>query len=900
MATRLTSPSHDELGEPDLISLLLTGRLRDDLRGEEVNVAAEQSLSYLTGRIGGRLSRAAQDTLGLSEVRIEPNLIAAESDPGARLTVGQNLSSDLSLVYSMNLADSSDQIWTVRYDLTRRFQARGVRQSDDTYRLDFQHDIRFGGGQNAGRPRRSLRAERLVGTVTMAGDHPLSEEEIRSKLKAKEGRPYDFFAISKGSDKIEQELEKQGYLEAKVAIGRQVGETTVDLLVTVQSGPQVNLIYEGWSPSGDLRNEVRQVWSNGVFDAQRLDDSRRAILADLTARGYLAAEFRTEVTARDDGEKRVLFEIQPNTRFEDVELVFEGVSAFSSTDLRKRLQAQGLLGGIYIDSADALEFLQNLYRAQGYLDIRIDSPRQELTAADRTAKVIVPISEGPQYRVGELAFVGNEKLTEQRLRSAAKLPVGAIYNPLLLQNLFLRLEEEYWREGFQDAELEFRMEKEPSRSTVRVHVAIQENRQSVIERIQVAGLKTTGEKLALSQLGIEPGKPLNFEQSTKGRRALYNTGAYTLVDLSYNPIEVPGGRPDPALKPLEATLRLREVQPFQIRYGAAFDSEHGPGGILDFRNRNTLGAARVVGARLRADAEFQEARVFFSQPLLRRFPLSTNLVTFVSRTKRPGELFDEIDQRRGFSISQQARWRDRYILNYGYRFEKLVSAQAPPDPFFPDPLRLTVAPFTVSFTRETRDDILDASRGDFLSNTFEWAPSQLGGDSALHFIRYFGQYFRYFPLSRPSEMPFGGNAQRPRWIYASGVRVGLSRGLNGQVIPDAERFFGGGGTTVRGFAEDQLGGTDVFGPVGGNAVFVLNNELRFPIRWMFDGVAFLDVGSVYDRVSDFSLTGLRKSSGFGLRLRTPFFLIRADYGVKLDRRPGESAGQFFFSIGQAF
>lgn len=900
VSTNLTSPTYPELGEPDLISLLLTGRLREELRGEEVNAAAEQSLSYLTGRIGGRLSQAAQDTLGLSEVRIEPNLIAAESDPGARLTVGQNLSSALSLVYSMNLADSSDQIWTVRYDFTRRFQARGVRQSDDTYRLDIQHDLRFGGGQDAGRLQRSPRAERLIGRVAVAGDHPLADAEILSTLNIREGRPYDFFTISKGSDKIERKLEKQGYLEAKVSIERELKEETVDLLVRVQAGPPVNLIYEGWSPSGKLRREVRQVWSNGVFDAQRLDDSRRAILADLTARGYLAAEFRTEVTAREEGEKRVLFEIQPNTRFEDVELVFEGANAFSNADLRKRLKAQGLLSGIYIDSADGLEFLQNVYRAQGYLDIRIDAPRQELNPAERTAQVVVPIAEGPQYRVGELTFSGNQKLTEQQLRTAARLEADAIYNPLLVQDLFLRLEEEYWRAGYQDVELEFQMEKVEGESAVRVNATIKENRQSVIERIQVAGAHATSEKLALSQLGIEPGKPLNFEQSTTGRRALYNTGAYTLVDLSYNPIEPSNTALDSGVKPLEATLRLREVQPFQFRYGAAFDTEHGPGGILDFRNRNTFGAARTVGARLRADAEFQEARAFFSQPLLRRFPLSTNFVTFVSRTKRPGEFFDEIDHRRGFSISQETRWKDHYILNYGYRFEKLVSEQDPPDPFFPDPIRLNVAPFTVAFTRETRDHILDASRGDFLSNTFEWAPSQLGGENSLNFIRYFGQYFRYFPLSEPAGTPYGGNTQRSRWVYATGGRIGLSRGLAGQLIPDAEKFFAGGGTTVRGFAEDQLGGADFFGPVGGNAVFVLNNELRFPLHWIFDGVTFLDVGNVYDQVSDFDFGDLRKSAGLGVRIRTPFFLIRADYGFKLDRRPDESAGQFFFSIGQAF
>jgi outer membrane protein assembly factor BamA len=35
-------------------------------------------------------------------------------------------------------------------------------------------------------------------------------------------------------------------------------------------------------------------------------------------------------------------------------------------------------------------------------------------------------------------------------------------------------------------------------------------------------------------------------------------------------------------------------------------------------------------------------------------------------------------------------------------------------------------------------------------------------------------------------------------------------------------------------------------------------------------------------------------------LRTPWFLVRGDYGFVLDPRPGERRGRFFFSIGQAF
>ena len=54
----------------------------------------------------------------------------------------------------MDLADSDDQIWMATYDVTRRFQTRAVRESDNSYRVDFRHDIRRG-GQPGASPRSS-------------------------------------------------------------------------------------------------------------------------------------------------------------------------------------------------------------------------------------------------------------------------------------------------------------------------------------------------------------------------------------------------------------------------------------------------------------------------------------------------------------------------------------------------------------------------------------------------------------------------------------------------------------------------------------------------------------------------------------------------------------------------
>ena len=113
--TETTLTSDPVLPEPDIMALLVTGRTLDEMRGEEFEVARTEVLSYLAGRVGTTLGRTLQRATGLSTVRVEPNLIANETDPTARLTLGQDLTQNLSLVYSTDLVDSSDHLWLAEY-----------------------------------------------------------------------------------------------------------------------------------------------------------------------------------------------------------------------------------------------------------------------------------------------------------------------------------------------------------------------------------------------------------------------------------------------------------------------------------------------------------------------------------------------------------------------------------------------------------------------------------------------------------------------------------------------------------------------------------------------------------------------------------------------------------------
>lgn len=885
--TRLTSDPPEP--EPDIIAVLITGRPLEEIRGSDAStMASRQVLSYLAGSLGGRFTREIERATGLSKVRVEPDLIAAESNPTARLTVGQDITRGTRLIYSMNLADGGDQIWVAEHDLTRRFLTRGIKQQDNTYRFEFRHDVRFGGDRAQ---RREARIDRRVGDVEIEGASLFTEDRLRKRLKARPGRRYDFFNVREGLDRIMKDYDKRDRLEARIRLEREVQQDVVDLRLAIEEGPAVELRYEGYTPPRKVRKQLRELWRDGVFDGQRLDETARALRESLVRRRHFEAVVEARVEDPEPDKRIVTFTSEPGVRYRKPALGFEGNEAVPAKQLARAIDRSKLRPMLFLDPRRVTDLVRGVYRERGYLDTRTPAPRVEFDRTAARATVTVLIDEGPAFSINELKLAGNDAIKTEDLIEKMPLRGGASYTPALRQETVDRILDAYQTRGYTNAQVESRLSRNGTPGQLDLEVQITEGPQQIVESLEVEGERAVSERLIRSQLALQPGDVLDPAKVSLSRRRLYATGAFALVDVERIPLSTGAA----GQQPIRLRARVREVQPFDIRYGAYFDTDRGPGAVVDFTNRNSLGSARVFGWRGRLDGEIRETRFFFSQPLLQRLPLQTIATTYLRRELLP----DFINDRTGLSAQQELRFRQRYTMNYGYRFENVRTYDRVPDPFFPFDVTLRVAPLTWTLNRESRDDLLDATRGSFTSHSLEYAPPGLG--SQLNFVRYYGQFFKYVPLSKPAEAPLGGGVRRSRFVYAGALRAGLAAGLRGQELVRSERFFTGGGTTLRGFAQNTVGPKDFFGDAtGGNALLLLNNELRFPLVSLFEGVAFSDIGNVFPSVSDLRLADLRKTGGAGLRVRTPYFLLRFDYGFIFDRRVGEPRGGWFFSIGQAF
>ena len=889
--TETSWTSEPPLSEPDVMALVMTGRTVDEMRGEESEVARVQALSYLTGRVGSKFGRGLERATGISEVRIEPVLIANETDPTARLTVGQNVTSQVKLIYSTNLTDSNDQIWVAEYDVTRRFQLRGVRErEDDSYRADFRHDVRFGG---EAAPKRQLARRPTIGRLTVAGGEGEDQAALRKLLALKEGDVYDFFAARSGIDRIERRYCNDGYLQSRVRLEREVDGDRTNLTLHVRRGPRVVMRFEGATPPSKVQAEVRDAWHRGVFDTQRTSDSTRRLREWLMLDNHLQPRVDSRVEDRD-GRREVVYDIQPGPRYDKVVLAFEGAAAIAPKRLDGVVEQQRLERQLFTDPASVTDLLQRYYYEQGYLSAEVDAPRYEFQ--EHLARVVVAVREGPQFQTRRIGITGNTVYSSADILAKLPLAPATPFVSAAAERSLDRIRELYWPNGYNDVRSEYGLILDRNAAAVDVDVTIVEGRRSVVAEVTVDGNRKTSDRLIRGEVELSPSQPLDLAVLARSRRNLYGTGAFSIVDITRD--EVEAGTKDQNENPIRLKVSVREVQPMQLRYGLSYDTEGGLGGIVDFSIRNSLGKARVFGLQGRYDSEIHEGRVYVSQPSLRTWPRKTTAsVYFRKDLNPPTDQTDPFDiSRQGASIQQEMHFRRIYVWSYGYRYELATTLEPSLGEGVTETVRVT--PLSGTITRETRDEVLDASKGTFLSQALGYSPGWLGSDRP--YVKYYAQYFHYFPLRPEKLVPFTGEILRVRLVFATGVRVGLARGMGGDV-PTSERFYAGGSTTLRGFEQNAVGPVGVNNvPAGGNAVVLFNNELRVPVLHRLDGVLFVDVGNVYPTIGDFSLTDLRESAGIGIRLRTPWVLLRSDYGFVLDPRPGEKRSRFYFSIGQAF
>ena len=886
-----TMQSTTGLPESDIVSLLLTGRTLSQVGNAPGAVARDQVLGLVSGEVLGVAGRS----VGLDTVRLErdPSLVAGDTNPGTRLTVGKNLSRQVQLVASQSLRENGQLTWIVNYLPRANLELRLVVDDDTDRSYEFRHALAFGGTRVRTRPT-GARVEPRVTAVRFSGVSRAPESELRRLVRLEEGDQFDFLRWQDDRERLERTLWERGFQEARVRARRRVDEAgaSVELEFDVESGPRAVLDLRGYEFPGRLRREMEATWRASVFDTFLLEELDRIARRHLVEEGYLRPTVALDVETDEAGdEKRITLVVEPGPRARGRVIRFTGNERLSDEQL-------GLLvtPGREVDAwagGDALlEAVVATYQVQGMFEA---TARLGVPIFDgETAMLEMAISEGPVFRVAEVSVEGAAAWSADKVRAAAGVDAGAVYSGGLAEAARAGVLVAYRAAGFNAARVRVAPMVGSSDGAVTVALTVDEGHRQVLRTIEVVGAARTHAGLIDRALRLQPGAPVDQTVWNQARKRLYDTGVFRSVDIIAVPVEID---PTASDEPVTARVTLEEWPSYRLRYGVQVIDERAPAGatidrgqfgvVADLTRQNLFGRAITLGTAVRYDTVERVVRGFMTVPSFLGRRVTSNL--FASRLR---ETFGPdgarvISERNGVTLEQQIRPREGLTFSYSYNFDRDRTFDEdldPTDPFAFD-VTVDVARLNTSLVFERRDDLFNATRGWFHASTVEWGVKTLGSD--LRFLKYAGQHYYFRGLPRGV-------------VLASAARVGLGRGFGQDLIP-SERFFAGGGNTVRGYAQDGLGPVDFLGDSrGGNASLVLNQEVRFPLWSLVGGVGFLDVGNVFSSVRDVSFRELKVGTGLGLRVETPVGLFRVDYGVPLSRAGDDPVARWFFSLGQAF
>ena len=448
----------------------------------------------------------------------------------------------------------------------------------------------------------------------------------------------------------------------------------------------------------------------------------------------------------------------------------------------------------------------------------------------------------------------------------------------------------------------------PDTPVADLSIRVDEGRQQQLRDVVTMGVEHTRPSLVSRALRLQVGQPVDLSAWNDARRRLYETGAFRTVDIEREAIAEQ--TPASPAEPVRALVTVQEWPRFRFRYGIELnDTAASPAGdpsqivpvfeeggrafslgaTTDFAARNLFGRAVTAGVAARYTSDFRAARTYATMPtfLGRRITSTAWLErsyegTGVTATGIHPAFGNDVTT---FTLEQRIRPLRKVEVQYGYTFERHTVGELHPAPGFPTlDNTYTKANLTSGIVLDMRDDVFDATRGWFHASNVEYAPDWLA--PSFRFARFLSQQRYYYRTGKV--------------VLASWARVGLGTGFD-QALVGTDRFFAGGGNSVRGYAEDSLSPTDVFNTiVGGNALIVLNQEIRFPLFPYVRGVGFIDAGRAFETVGEMSLRDLSAGTGIGFRVQTPVVLLRFDMGIPLDASAGPRRPRWFFSIGQMF
>lgn len=758
-------------------------------------------------------------------------------------------------------------------------------------------------------------ADRPIAAVRLEGLARTEEQLVRNNLRTAPGQPYDASAITEDIRTLSR-LGQFDTVEADAVLNR---DGTVDIIYTVQEQPLIAAIQVVGNKVISDQELTRAIplYAGGPRDDFLLEQAILRIKDLYRDKGFYLAEIEVdESRLRDSG--ILIIRIIEGPRVRIKEIAFVGNGAFPAKELSVEITTKPYIPFFRKGQLDPEQIIDDVaaldafYKANGYVDVRVDS-RILLSPDNREAKVVFLIEEGRRYRLREVVVSANSRngestvFSSEQVRDLIAIRPGDDFTGELVERSVQQLEQGYQLMGYVDARVtnqQIRVGEEPE---VDLLLGISEGEPVTAGLVKIQGNFLTQDKVIRRLVRIEPGRPLDGREIELARLRLQATQLFGDARVT---IQRPTGG-DPSVR--DVLVEVQERNTGSFNFGVGLSSDAGVFGEISANQRNFdiadwplsfnelitarafRGAGQTMNVTLAPGDEVSTYSVSFGEPHL----FNTDISAEVSGFYRNRFYTNYHERRVSGAVGFGRRLGDVWQVGLTGRIQQVTLSNFAPDTaieVYDDRGPDSLVDLRVNLARTTIDNFYRPSRG-----------SRLSLNLAPFWVYNTGNFFVVSDLGLTTYLTLDEDFLGRKTTLKLNGRVGY---IFGGTPPTYERFYLGG-ISFRGFqfrtispkAKGSIGNPTqpLNDPIGGSFLAFAGAQYEFPVVGdSFNGVFFVDSGTVESTV-DFE--GYRVSVGLGIRLYIPQLgqtPLAFDFGFPLLKQPEDNRQLFSFSMALPF
>ncbi|HSZ51862.1 MAG TPA: BamA/TamA family outer membrane protein [Caulobacteraceae bacterium] len=524
---------------------------------------------------------------------------------------------------------------------------------------------------------------------------------------------------------------------------------------------------------------------------------------------------------------------------------------------------------------------ERLLRSEGYYDGDVHvSVETEDGGAGVKAKIVA--TPGERYHLGEIIVTGPPTRPPDMARQAIGLKTGDPLAASAVEAGEARVRVRLPQKGYPFVKLGQRdIALDDETHTAAYELPVDPGKRASFGRV-VAGANTVMTDKHLQVFPrFQPGDLYDSRKVEDLRQALVSTGVYGAVAVS----DVDTGRPGPDdTDVVDLKVDGSPAKARMVSGALGYDTGLGATAQASWTDRDLFPPEGSLTLRALAGTQQSLVGVTFRRSDYGARDQSLQVLAQVSReTIDP---YNASTAQIGVTLARESTllWQKRWTWSVGILGEVSQEDSFTPEAV-PDRRLYEVASLPLMLTYDRSNSLLNPTKG--FKIIVQPSPSLSVGSGFQPYVKSVFDLMGYEPVSGALTL-------------AGRVQVGTLFGASAQEIAPSQRFYAGGGGSVRGFAYEALGPEDTQGHViGGASSTLFSAEARYRFKNDFGVVGFFDAGQAFTSSTP-QVRDLREGIGVGVRYFTSFGPFRFDIATPLDRRPGDIPVGVYISIGQAF